>query len=447
MKRFCIVTAMVAMCVAVAAAQQAYVFPSEVEPLLNSAWGQDAPYNKLCPWERADTTARHAQAGCGPVVMAQVMRGYAYPERSTLIGHAYYWSAMPDRMTDSTTTGEEDAVARLIADCGIAAGTVYGHSASSTTLNGVVTAMKKYFGYSRYMQIVDRAAFVGDEGARQWKELIYNELIGGRPVIMRAELNSRNAHVFIIDGCRDSTVHVNWGWGGRRDGYYDPDTLGGYRMAQRMVADIAPEGYTPDIRTIRLRQPGTLALMITEADTRSLRHLKLSGTINGDDLRVLRRLAGGGAKGCCGGCLSTIDMREAVILTMPDSAFYGCACLTYVRLPLTLPEISRYAFAGCDRLNRVDIPPLVSEIKRNAFAACFNLVELRLPKSLKTIGANAFNSCNSLTEVTLPGSLTSLGAGAFAHSKNLHTLTVPKTLENIGRDVITGTGVTQMTIR
>lgn len=445
MRKMLLAALCAAYCVATALAQGAFVFPTEVKPLLKSAWGQGSPYNKLCPWERADTTVRHAMAGCGPIVMAQVMRRYAYPERSGLLGARYDWSLMPDRAGDSTSTGGQDAVARLIADCGTAAGTVYGRSASSTTLNEVVTALKKYFGYSRYMQIADRSDFGGAEGSREWKKLIYGELKAGRPVIVRAERTRRDAHVFIIDGCRDSTVHVNWGWAGSRDGYYDPDTLGGYRTDQRMVVDIAPEPYRPSVRSIRLRRPGSLASLITAADRLTLRHLKLSGTISGADLRLLRSMAGG--KGSAGrrGCLCSIDLSEAVILTMPDSAFYGCANLTYISLPLTLPEISRYSFAGCSKLNRIDIPPMVSEIKRGAFSACFNLVGVSLPRSLRTIGASAFNSCNSLTEVSVPQGTEQIGAGAFAHCKKLHTLTVPKTLRNIGRDVVKGTAVTKIT--
>lgn len=428
-----------------AEAQGAFVFPKEVKPLLRTQWGQEYPYNKLCPWERRDTSVRHSPAGCGPLVMAQAMRRYSYPARSSRLGMAYDWNDMPANVTDSTPSGQQNAVARLIVDCGTAAGTVYSQTAGSTKINGVVTGMKKYFGYSRYMHIADRANYSGTDGQQAWKRLIFGELAAGRPVIIRAERNSRDAHVFIIDGCRDSTVHVNWGWGGKRNGYFNPDTLGGYRLNQRMVVDVAPEPYRPAIRTVTLRRPGTLASLITAADRLRLRHLKVNGVINGSDVRTLRSLAGGGPKGQAGGVLSTIDLSHAVILTLPDSAFYGCASLTYVRLPLTLPEISRYAFANCQNLDRVDIPAMVGEIKRRAFSGCFNLMEISLPASLRTIGASAFNSCNSLTEVSLPRSVATVEPWAFAYCKNLRTLTAPKTLRNIGYNATKGTAITKIT--
>ena len=241
MKRILFVTALTVLLALQAMAQGAFVFPSEVKPLLHTSWGQEHPYNKLCPWEQVDTIVRHSPAGCGPLVMAQVMRRYSYPQRSRLIGTAYDWADMPAAATDSTPTGQQDAVAQLIVDCGTAAGTVYTQSASATKINGVVAGLKKYFGYSRYMHITDKADYAGAEGLQEWKRLMFGELKAGRPVVIRAERNSHDAHVFIIDGCRDSAVHVNWGWGGKLNGYYDPDTLGGYRLNQRMVVDVAPE--------------------------------------------------------------------------------------------------------------------------------------------------------------------------------------------------------------
>ncbi len=420
-----------------AAAQDAYLFPTEVKPLLHTKWGQDAPYNKLCPAETADTTRKNALAGCGPLVMSQVMRMYAYPPSSPQLGSVYEWDKMYDAVADTANAEGDNAIARLIADCGTAASTEYGASASATKLNEVVAGLKKCFGYNRYMAIVDRAHYGGAAGAADWKALIYGELRSGRPVIMRAERGANAAHVFVVDGCRDTKLHVNWGWDGKRNGYFDPDTLDGYRLNQRMVVDIAPQGYTPQARRINTATAGHLTKALSQRDRATLRHIKVSGTLNRADIGVLRQMA-------TSGNLCTIDMSEAVVLTLPDSAFYGCDNLAYVALPLTLPEISAYAFASCTKLNRVDIYSMVNEIKQRAFYGCFCLTDVRLPFSLKAIGANAFNSCNSLTDVQLPPLLTTLGAGAFANAKNLKSLSVPKSTAKIGADVVKGTKVAKI---
>lgn len=433
-------------CAAAALGQGRYVFPTEVAPLTHTTWGQGFPYNKLCPTNQRDTLTTQAYAGCGPLVMSQAMRRYNYPPASQSLGSVYEWEQMFDTPSDTVTARQENAVARLIADCGTAAHTDYGATASSTKITDVVTALKKYFGYSPYMAIAERANYAGEEGSRRWKALIYGELLGGRPVILRAERNERDAHVFIIDGCRDSLLHVNWGWGGRRNGYYDPDSLDGYRLNQRMVVGVAPQGqYVPSVRKVSLPAPGRLAKALSEGERRTLRHLKVSGAINRADLALLRQMAGGKpVEGAWKGNLCTLDLSEAVILTLPDSAFYGCESLTFVNLPLTLPHIGASAFQGCGRLNQVNIHSLVSSIGMRAFSACFCLTGITLPYGVKTIEANAFNSCNSLTEVVLPPSVVAVGNGAFANCANLKRLSVPRTVRQMGASVAKGTLVTDI---
>lgn len=433
--------ALAATCLAATAQEAKFIFPAEVAPLLSTEWGQEYPYNRKCPTMVVDSADMHVYAGCGPLVMSQVVRHYQQPQKNPQSGMTYDWTLMFDRATDTATITQQDAVAQLIRDCGTAAGTNYTRSASSTKLNSVVLGLKKTFGYNRYMRIADRAYFTGKNGSKAWKTLIYNELKAGRPVIIRGEKTPWNAHVFIIDGCRDSTVHVNWGWGGRRNGYYDPDSLYGFSAKQRMVTGIMPKSILPVTKRINVERPGRLAAHITESDWLTTQCLKVTGTINRDDIRLLRQLAGGGGKGARNGNVSTIDLSESAILTLPDSAFYGCDNLTYIVLPVALPEISRCAFAGCAKLNGVRIQPLVYEIKQRAFAGCFNLIDIKLPKSLRIIGPNAFNSCKSLTSVTVPPGVTSIGNGAFAYSSGLKELIIPKTVKNVNANITKGTKV------
>lgn len=434
-------------CVGFTLAQEKFKFPTEVKPLVKAQWAQDYPYNKLCPWEYEDSTVKHAYAGCGPLVMSQVMSRYKYPLESRTLGTTYDWANMFYTLADSVTTAEEDAVARLIMDCGTSANTTYGQSASATKLNDLIKGMKRDFSFSQYMNIADRAYFKGNDGSRAWKTLIYKELKDGRPIIIRGERNAHSAHVFIIDGCRDTTVHVNFGWGGKRNGYYDPDSLYGFKQNHRMIVGVAPMGkFSPDVRRIMLNSAGQLAQHVTKQDWQDMRHLKVSGLINRTDITLLRQLAGGARSGERNGNLATIDLSQAVILSLPDSAFQGCDNLTYITLPQTLPEISAYCFANCPKLNRVDFQrSIVSKIGQRAFSACFCLAEVNMPQTLRTIEANVFNSCNSLYDLTLPQSVTTIGNGAFAYAKRLHRLVVPRTTRSIGIDIVKGTSVNKIT--
>ena len=432
--------------VIMAAAQGKFVFTKEVTPIISTQWGQEYPYNRMCPTVIIDSTEKHLYAGCGPLVMSQVICHDRKQPQQGKNGKPYRWELMDTQLSDTSAMEHINAVARLIRDCGTAAETIYGQTASSTKLNSVVQGLKKHFGYNRYMHIADRAYYRGKDGDKAWKELIFDELKAGRPIIIRGEKSKWNAHVFIIDGCRDSLVHVNWGWNGRRNGYYDPDSLYGFRSNQRMVVGIAPKDIMPAVRLINVDEPGRLAHNISEDDWLYLRHVKLTGTINKDDVKLLRQLAGGARSGGGdrNGTLSSIDMSECVILTLPDSAFCGCDNLTSITLPITLPEISAYAFAGCSKLNNVTIHPLVCDIRQRAFSGCFNLIYLSLPRSLMTIGANAFNSCNALTTVTVPQAVKTISNGAFAHARNLSELTIPKTARYTAGTIAKGTKVKQI---
>ena len=67
----------------------------------------------------------------------------------------------------------------------------------------------------------------------EWLQLIKTELNADRPVIITG-YNSESGHAFVCDGYdTDDFLHINWGWGGYQDGYFqisafNPD-LGGTR--------------------------------------------------------------------------------------------------------------------------------------------------------------------------------------------------------------------------
>lgn len=88
---------------------------------------------------------------------------------------------MDTQLSDTSAMEHINAVARLIRDCGTAAETNYGQTASSTKLNSVVQGLKKHFGYNRYMHIADRAYYRGKDGDKAWKELIFDELKAAGP--------------------------------------------------------------------------------------------------------------------------------------------------------------------------------------------------------------------------------------------------------------------------
>lgn len=411
----------------------------EVEPLIKAQWGQDYPYNLMCAPLKNDTTGtKHVLAGCAPIAMSQTMRHFRSPASSPLLGNHYEYDWMFAQHTDSITDDERLAVAQLVIDCGRAAGTKYTQTSASTKLNSVVTALKQYFGYNKNMHILDRKFFTGLEGRKAWMNTIKRELAAGRPVIMRAERSKTYAHVFIVDGCTDSTLHCNFGWYGKSNAYYDPDTLHGFRTNQRMIIGVSPKTIESNVRKIHLVKPGTLRSKLIENDWRSVYSLQVSGTLGSDDFSVLRQLCGGGTNGERNGNVCILDLTRTTALFIPAKAFYACENLTYVTLPYSVKQIGRQAFANCQKLNGVHIYNNVDEIGQSAFSGCFNLFDVALPSSLITIHSNAFNSCTSLLSVKLPRSVKTIDSGAFANCSKLAFLSMSKSTRLLGSGIIKG---------
>lgn len=234
-----------------------------VSPLLATKWGQDNPYNLLCP--KAGSTV--CPVGCVATSMAQVMKFWKWPEHgrgvlsytSEGIGtlslnfenSVYDWDNMYNTaLQNAKSTARKDAVSKLSYDCGIASRMQYGAGGSGTTLLLARIALGRYLGYAASkMQHYYRDCYDGTQ--EQWNKMIYNELKAGRPIIYAAqsEGSGRDAgHCFVFDGYdSNGYVHVNWGWDGSSDGYYaitvlDPDGTGyRYTSWQEMLTNITPD--------------------------------------------------------------------------------------------------------------------------------------------------------------------------------------------------------------
>lgn len=212
----------------------------QVLPLLTTAWGQDAPYNLQCPTKTNERgEEQHCRVGCVACAMGQVMRYHQYPEvgigtgtnmfNSSLtadFGNTHYdWGNMVDRYTaGSYTDTEADAVATLLFHCGVAVNMIYGLQSSSTFTafaNNMTTALTRYFGYdAEGLRSVNRSQYSKEE----WLQLIRQELSAGRPIIYSGNSATMGGHTWVVDGYdEEGRIHMNWGWLGRSDNYYDID--------------------------------------------------------------------------------------------------------------------------------------------------------------------------------------------------------------------------------
>ena len=236
-----------------------------VAPLLGGIkWNQGAPYNNMCPLY--DGTNRSV-TGCVATAMAQVMMYYQYPkELETTIkayntqtygiqipeissGATYDWDNMlPDYSKSDYNSAQADAVAKLMYHCGAAVKMDYGPLSGA---NVTPTILATYFGYDAdLMQDLTRTVFT----LQQWMTLIDNELKAKRPILYSGQA-SDGGHVFVCDGSDGKGLyHINWGWGGYQDGYFDLTILqpqkggagsgsavDGYNRNCSMIIGIAPD--------------------------------------------------------------------------------------------------------------------------------------------------------------------------------------------------------------
>ncbi len=427
-KRVLVIISLV-VCCSLGSMAQKYQFPESVKPLIMTRWGQGFPFNVLCPEREHEGETVHDLAGCGALGMAQVINYHQYPKESPDGDYEYDWKLMFNKFNPQTVNREQlVCVAKLISDCGVSSFTKFGIEGSSTNLSSVMGALKRLFRYNNSMCIYRRSDF--DTPARDsiFRQMIFEELKAGRPILYRGSDKSKNeGHLFLIDGCKGNKVHVNMGWAGHIDGYYDLDDLYGYSQEQWMLTEVADTAYQPHSTDIRLATAGTLDGALTGEQRMLTRHLRLSGPVDERDFSVMRQML-------AEGLLRTIDMEEAEITQLPDSAFANCIYLSHFVAPRTLKNTGYRAFFHCHNLNYVVFHEGLETVGSGAFAGCFNLLAVRLPSTVTLISGNAYNSCHALLSVSLPESVNFIGDYAFANCRNLYRLYLPRNLKYGGRE-------------
>ena len=193
--------------------------------------------------------------------------------------------------------------------------------------------------------------------------------------------------------------------------------------------------------TIKLDKAGTLPDRISSSKMYLITNLKIVGEVNGEDLWLIRKMAGCDASlKKTDGKLSILDLSDAKIVKSNDSyvwdggwqqgsndelgnsVFKGCSVLTSVTIPSSVTVIGWNAFEGCSGLTSLIIPSSVTSIGRSAFSGCSGLTSLIIPSSVTSIGSYVFENCSGLTSITIPSSVTEIGGAAFKGCSSLTNL-------------------------
>ena len=429
-------------------------YPQPVGPLMKTAWGQETPFNNLCP---VDSFGVRCFTGCVATSMAQVLAYHRMPVRAQGESTTYFpyrdttgqaihvhfgsewfdWHHMRDSYKSEEYTPEEArAVAQLMVDCGVAADMEYGTArvrggsgaVASTACEGLI----RFFGFTdaRYIKRDDYTE-------PEWMDIVYRQLCQYGPVIYGGR-DGNFGHSFVIHGYReDGFVFVNWGWEGDADGYYDISllnpTVQKFSDGQGMIIGIKGNRQ-PKVEYqqahIDITTPGTLAALLPQDAFATLNQLTVSGQLSESDLIILKQLTTEGQ-------IEQLDLSQTTFPDnlLPAQQFYGSPWLTDIKLPQGITTFGDAALGNCPGLKsvsipeaenrlfvvdgnlicntdttqlisllspavgRIDLPATITDIHPYALSGCIGVDTLSLPPNLKTIGAEALLGCGGLAHI------------------------------------------------
>lgn len=431
----------------------------QVERLTKTKWGQNYPYNEQCPLIIAPYT--HQLTGCVATAMSQLMYYHQYP----LKGKGRYvggterqrvdilfdnispqWNAMlPEYSTLRNSNQNIEPIALLMSVNAKAVSSDFRISDTSSDHLAARTVLVNYWNYA------PSCKFIRSEQQTVLMAMINQNLDNRLPVLVTG-----GEHSFLCDGRNGDFYHFNLGWRGDANGFYrflvddkvDEDLLETPIM-QEIVCDIRPSRENRDARlALTLPKPGMLATIIANQSIpkEQVTRLKLSGLLNGDDIALLRRMAGAtdgwnreavsisNEDARWTGQLAFLDLSDATFVKDDKQPYLRIKAKTgrfnwqlkdYVVDEMSDAEyhkfIKRYVghgdgysyveYAGERCMEFYLLPRTIAPMM---FFDCQNLRDIILPSNTKKILGSAFQWCNALTIVDLPASVKEIEAGAFA---------------------------------
>ena len=237
-----------------------------VSPLLGTiAWGQDEPYNNLCP----SIDGVRCVTGCVATAASQVMYYHRYPAKGNG-AHSYTWNnqtlsanfgnttydwanMLPVYSGTNYSTTQANAVATLMSHVGIACNMGYNTNAnggSGAISNSTLQALIHYFGYDAAIRVLPKDYM--DES--EMLGAIASDLQAGHPIFMSGRTTQNEGHAFVLDGMQSNGyVHINWGWDGYYHGYFALSAMNPYGQGTGGAA--SGKGFTESVCAFTGIQP------------------------------------------------------------------------------------------------------------------------------------------------------------------------------------------------
>lgn len=212
---------------------------------------------------------------------------------------------------------------------------------------------------------------------------------------------------------------------------------------------------TGTVAKVDVKKAGSLSTLISDDVKFNITDLTVNGYINGDDIRLIREMAGSDIDGDKTiGKLNKISLKDAIIVTgggayfisssvtgyyskkntITRNMFYNCRSLRYIELPNSITLLENDVFNECIELNIV-MGDGINCVKSKTFYKCSGLVSIKLSNNLTDIEQSSFEDCTNLTSIELPNALTNIGNRAFYGCAKLTSITIPKNVTSIDSDV------------
>ena len=259
-----------------------------VEQLLESEWSQSgadgrntrfAPgsepcYNYYTPKDAtgsiAEGDANNVVCGCVATAMSQIMFYHRYPESATVpetptpcwfgttrlvgdnalqvSGEPYEWDSMVARPADGATLDARKAIGLLTSDAGRSVGMYYSEDESGSFTVRASKSFVDVFGYgqSAYAEFETSArsavgSLTGDKLVL--RKVLLSNLDAGYPVMLGIRSASGSGHEIVADGYGyegdTAYVHLNMGWSGENDIWYNLPDIDTGDIAFAFVDDAA----------------------------------------------------------------------------------------------------------------------------------------------------------------------------------------------------------------
>ena len=280
-------------------APQAQQTTAVVNALIATSWDQSPRYNALCPSDASlSNYGGHPTTGCVATAMAQIMKYWGYPTMGTgnksyksqhygtlsanFANTTYDWENMPLKLSSSTSSTQNKAVATLMYHCGVAVEMNYNSDGKGSSSAQIIEyygdaasseyALKHYFGYASTVTGKRNSSM----SASAWETMLKNELDNNRPVLYAGFMpNGGGGHAFVCDGYdNNGKFHFNWGWGGQSNGFYSltTGTTGSHDFTrnQQAVIGIQPADGSGPAKNYRLYMNTDLNAINTSSTSSSL---------------------------------------------------------------------------------------------------------------------------------------------------------------------------------